>query len=254
MPKCRIAERTLELNVCCSMIEDLRRRGLLAYIEGYTLRHEGNYGLDVSIKVPPSARLLSLQFKKPVKCLDYRKRYIFLFNNNKWRDQHLLLLLLSLALSVRGKKPSIYYALPLICDLAELEQRLPNILGETLFVEVLGIPFLGFHPCELYVNIDRTREVFFRCSGKRSVKFYSWETISREALDTAITAEDLEGIADVEFEELEEVLVSYLEKHDVPGGVVEEVIEYIKRRRMKQRVTAIAVRRSRFETSWRFLL
>jgi len=46
---------------CCCIIEDLKERGMRpAYIEGYTLRHEGVHGLDVAIKTLPSTQLLPL--------------------------------------------------------------------------------------------------------------------------------------------------------------------------------------------------
>ncbi|MEM3944043.1 MAG: hypothetical protein QXJ21_07375 [Thermofilum sp.] len=244
MKWCSISEKTLELNVCCHIVEDLKRGGIRpAYIEGYTLRHEGILGLDVTIKTPPSTQLLSLQFKKPLKCFNlYNSRgCIFLINNNRFFDQHLLLTLHGLALKMLGKHFSLFYALPLVCNTPELERKVDILLRHTAFVNVLDIPFVDFHPCELYV-FPNSRSVIFRCSERREVRLYTWENIVKEIRWMAVTAEDLQRVAEISYEELEEALASYLREHVEPDAL-RSIVRHLRKKRMAQLVTAIALGR-----------
>ncbi|MEM0223239.1 MAG: hypothetical protein QXJ99_02435 [Thermofilum sp.] len=246
MPKCSVSEKTLELNTCCSMIEDLRGRFPLAYVEGYTLKHEGLLGLDVAIKVPPSVQLLSLQFKKPLKCLSPRPfpdRYVYLVNNNKPRDQHLLLILLSLALKRLGRFPSVFYALPLVCNTTDLEWKVVRLLEHTVFVKVLDVPFVDFRPCKLEVDAY-SRYVYFSCSSRRRVMSYTWEYISTRIEEMAVPIESLRRIAEIEYEELEEDLISHLREWVEPP-VMDRVVEYVRSKHMEQLITAIALGRRR---------
>lgn len=243
MKWCSISEKTLELNVCSCIIEDLKRRGIRpAYIEGYTLRYEGAVGLDVTIKTPPQTQLLSLQFKKPLMCFSPNgdRGYMFLVNNNRYFDQHLLLTLFSLALKMLGKHPSTFYALPLVCNTPELEQKIDRLLQHTFFVNVLDIPFVGFHSCKLYIFTKSYYPVVFRCSSKREVRFYTWENITKEIRRMAVTAEDLQRVAEISYVNLEEALVSHLRGFMEPD-VLRYVTKYLRKRRMERRVTAIAL-------------
>lgn len=243
MKWCSISEKTLELNVCSCIIEDLKRRGIRpAYIEGYTLRYEGVYGLDVTIKTPPQTQLLSLQFKKPLKCfsLSNGRRYMFPINNNRFFDQHLLLILHGLALRMLGKHPSFFYALPLVCDTLELERKVDILLRHTVFVNVLDIPFVDFHPCELYIFSNSRRRVTFCCSSMKGMKFYTWEEIAEKIREMAITTKDLQRVAEISYEELKDSLVLHLREYVEPD-VLENIIEHLERKRMVQPVTAIAL-------------
>lgn len=247
MVRCTVSEHTLELNVCCSMVEDLRKTlGVQAYAFGYTLRHEGVFGLDVSIQAPPSVNLLSLQFKKPLRCsfAHQERRYEFPINDNRWRDQHFLLLLLSLALNLLGKSASVYYALPAICDVPELEQKLPALLEEVFFVNVLDVPLVELRRCKLRVSLSSSPRVTFHCSAGKDVKFYTWSQIRDGIKEVAVSVEDLQRAAEVEYEELERVLLSYLEER-APPWTRERIIGRLRSRHMRELITAVGVQRGR---------
>lgn len=229
------------------MIEDLRRRGWQhAYVIGYTVKQEGIHGLDVSIQVPPSTRLLSLQFKKPIS--RGPSFYTFILNNNKARDQHLRLLATGLMLAMIGKGHAIFYALAPICDLAELQRSMPYLLEVTLFINVLDLPFLGFRSCRLRVDVRRyssyspltITNAYFSCSSWREVKVYTWESILTNIREWTVTEEDLRKIKRISHYELEDKLITYLEKY-MKRSEIEKIITYFRTRRAIQRIRAIAL-------------
>lgn len=84
-------------------------------------------------RMPPTCITSPLQYKRAKHRLP-SDEYVFEINNNTYRDQHLLLFLLS-----GGRRNVVYYALPAMQDDAEFISYIPHLLPRTFFVDVAQI-------------------------------------------------------------------------------------------------------------------
>ena len=152
----KVSEKSLELNVNENLVNHVRKRYPKAFIYGFTVRGEGLHGLDSSIEVAPGTKFyFGLQFKKPQR--KSGKKYIFMINNNRRRDQHAKLVLTALLLGPNR----IFYAFPLYLTVNELYQDSPNFLSKTRLVDVLSIKNIDNN--SHYVHIEHgTLEIEIR--------------------------------------------------------------------------------------------
>lgn len=132
-------EKSLELDVNADMLIDIRRSNPRAFSIGYTLTYEQMNGLDITIR-GVTGRLLSFQYKRP-----YRSNgnvFWYYFNNNTGNNQHIMLQLSAIAAAGTG---SVYYALPAIATVAQLQSISPNFLAYTYFIDPLDVHILDDH-------------------------------------------------------------------------------------------------------------
>ncbi len=134
-----ISEKSLELNISENIIRQVRHTHRNAFLYGFTLRQEHGTALDVSINLNSGLSISGLQFKKPVS--SSAGIYRFEINNNKSRDQHIKLWLLSNAMHQIFKKSLIHYAFPAFFDTHELGRASPNFLPRTYFIDPYFMPF-----------------------------------------------------------------------------------------------------------------
>ncbi|BEP17892.1 hypothetical protein PYJP_12440 [Pyrofollis japonicus] len=145
-----ITEKTLEINICSNLIENIRNKPLYskAYCRGISMRLERHLGLDVEVESGTAslAFVLGIQFKKAYnKRYDFninKNYYIFKINNNSANDQHIILWLNSYILHNIFKNKFIFYgyAFPKFIDNWELHRSSPFFLGRTVFIDALAFP------------------------------------------------------------------------------------------------------------------
>lgn len=233
--QCQISEKSLELNVCENIVNILRQQiSNKAYIYGFTVKSEGLHGLDVSIRLPLTTRILGLQFKRPYKY--YQTEYIFYINNNKKRDQHLKILLAAIPISILGLLPSIFYALPTFCQPQDIESASPKFLTQTFFVDPLEIPFTGTHKYEIRIN-TRNNTAIFRGSKEKKITIYTSEEfiakIKRNEWGVAVN--DLLRIKDVPLDKV----LQYI-KYET--DIYPDLLGFFLRKHLRQYFRAIAMR------------
>ena len=134
-----VNEKTLELNISTEFLNHCRKYDQHAFLFGTTLKQESQFGYDSRVlgRLPPFWRIAVFQFKKP-----YRKRktrlgeeYTFNINNNTYKDQHILLYLMS-----GGRSRVALYVFPLYVTLQQIRNSSPYLLRRTLFADVRDIP------------------------------------------------------------------------------------------------------------------
>jgi len=134
-----VSEKTLELNIIHELLEFVQRFDDQSFAVGLTLRQEGTLGYDSRIlsQLPQSWRTAPLQFKRARKKRKtvFGKEYSFMINNNRNRDQHLLLYQLC-----RGRHNIAFYVFPLFLTENELKDSLPELTEATAILDVAEIP------------------------------------------------------------------------------------------------------------------
>lgn len=129
----------MELNVIHELLEFVQKFDDQSFAVGLTLRQEGTLGFDSKIlsQLPQSWRTAALQFKRARKKRKtvFGKEYLFMINNNRNRDQHLLLYQLC-----RGRRNVALYVFPLFLTENELKDSLPELTDATVILDVADIP------------------------------------------------------------------------------------------------------------------
>lgn len=173
----KVSERSLEFNVLSEVLERVRRFIGKAYIVGYTTRQEAFHGLDASIDAP-GVILAGYQFKAPSS--GRNNIYKFRIGDRCWIcsnprigssknprkeiieslrklglpdtcvNQHTILYATAVVFETRMNIP-IYYALPLIRDYVELEQRIPGITNYTVLIRVRDLPIRTVLDCNKHI-------------------------------------------------------------------------------------------------------
>jgi len=170
-----LTEKTLELNILKNMLEDIQNNfSSVAYLYGFSLKHESTTGMDASIRVPGNPLMLALQFKKAIK--KNGQIYFFNFNNNAHRNQHNMLFISAFLTS---PPDCVFYALPTIADMNELSKSSPNFLGNTLLLNPLDVGQINDQQVHLII-LDKALRTCSILSEfvKRDIKLHSWEEIS----------------------------------------------------------------------------
>ena len=132
-------EKTLELNISTEFLSICRRYDPYAFLFGTTLRQESYLGYDCKAlgRLPLFWRTAVFQFKRALQRRNTHlgEEYTFQINNNRKRDQHLVLYLMS------GGRPSVsLYILPMFITLTDVRRFSPNLIQKTFFVDVTDIP------------------------------------------------------------------------------------------------------------------
>lgn len=134
-----VSEKTLELNIVHELLEFVQEFDAQSFAVGLTLRQEGSIGYDSRIlsQLPQTWRTAALQFKRARRKIKTMLgvEFSFMINNNKNRDQHLLLYRLC-----RGQRNVAFYVLPLFLTENELKDSLPELTDATAVVDVANIP------------------------------------------------------------------------------------------------------------------
>lgn len=134
-----INEKTLELNISTEFLNLCRKHDPHAFLFGTTLKQERQFGYDSRVlgRLPPFWKIVVFQFKRPYKTrITYLgKEYTFNINNNTYKDQHILLYLMS-----GGRSRVALYVFPLFITLQQVRNSSPHLLRKTLFADVKDIP------------------------------------------------------------------------------------------------------------------
>lgn len=165
-------EKTLEINVMSSILNEIRIDYPSAFAYGFTLYNEQRNGLDSSIDLSPYATLVSFQFKKP-----YRNKgstFWFKFNNNNNRNQHDILC--RTAQSVLGRD-SVYYALPAYESTFSLEQDSPDFLEQTFTIDPLSVGLLSDNKIHQFEIDTHTLTTQVHSDFKKTVKAKKMKSI-----------------------------------------------------------------------------
>jgi hypothetical protein len=128
----KVSEKSLELNVAAELLLWLRYFWGMqkTYLRGLTQREESQEGVDFFVQLDPATRLFAYQFKAPkgkVDAVPYRYTLR--------KEQHELLFSLS-----QLAPSSVFYVLPFYVAPAKLQQKIPDLLEDTWFLDVRQAP------------------------------------------------------------------------------------------------------------------
>lgn len=235
----RVEEKTLEINVCDNIIDNLRSSNPLfrnAYWQGITLRLERYTGLDVKLEVGEynSYIMLGLQFKRVMRrSYDYQRGeayYLFEINNNSANDQHLFLWITSRLLHTLYPNKFVFigYAFPMFLYHYEMSMVSPDFLQRTVFVDAIGIPIskLDRLSHEVYVY-ERTLDIIV--ASKEKVKVTENIYVGKELIEKLVYVkkDEILSINDIRKISRENVLKVI---NELEGIVAPDVAEYIRRK------------------------
>ena len=168
-------EKTLELNITHEILQICRKYDPLAFTMGTALNRERYWGFDSSTiaKYPGSWMTCPLQYKRAKRRISSSSgfEYVFDINDNKYRDQHLMLYLLT-GRNLRGA----YYVLPALYTSAEFRSALPHLLSKTFLLDVARIrPFMvDRNKHRLYLR-PHLKIAFLRSQGVEEIAVLSME-------------------------------------------------------------------------------
>jgi len=189
---CLLNEKTLELNISTEFLNICRRYDPRAFIFGTTLRLESYFGYDSRAlgQLPQFWRTAVFQFKRALQARISRrgKEYTFQINNNRYRDQHIILHLMS------GGRPQVaLYVLPLFITLDDVRKHTPNLLRETVFADAADIPpwVVDNSPHTMLVYPRHRQGIIL--SERREIKILTSEELIRQISEKKIgvTIEEL---------------------------------------------------------------
>lgn len=129
MPRLRVSEKTLELNICAEMLHAIRQFPGCdrAFWIGMKQDQEARLGVDELIHNVPMGMHLALQFKAPKS--EPRDQVPYRFTINDRQNSNLLRL-------AGGHPDGVYYVFPHYNTFTRMRSCSPNLLGDTYCVKV----------------------------------------------------------------------------------------------------------------------
>ena len=161
------------------MIDMIRITNPKAFLYGFTMQHdEPKNGLDTSLNLSGTHRILSFQFKRPKK--QNKNIFWFDFNNSTHFHQHNIM---HVTANATSPIPTVFYALPAYFSMNDFENSSPNFLQHTYFIDILETPLIfDLHTHSFEIDVTKLTYSIHSDNNLGEGKIQTWDSIHKKFL------------------------------------------------------------------------